>query len=68
MTSQRLNSVVVLNVQRDLTDELDIPAVADEFVRGIWKQCSQRHIWLTGCLNVTVCDSVPYLHLATSEM
>ena len=34
MTSQRLNSVVVLNVQRDLTDELDIPAVADEFVRG----------------------------------
>ena len=33
MTSQRLNSVVVLNVQRDLTDELDIPAVADEFVR-----------------------------------
>jgi len=34
MTSQRLNLVVVLNVQRDLTDELDIPAVADEFVRG----------------------------------
>ena len=34
MTSQRLNSVVVLNVQRDLTDELDIPAMADEFVRG----------------------------------
>ena len=32
MTSQRLNSVVVLNVQRDLTDELDIPAVTDEFV------------------------------------
>ena len=31
MTSQRLNSVVVLNVQRD---ELDIPAVADEFVHG----------------------------------
>jgi len=23
-----------MNVQRDLTDELDIPAVADEFVRG----------------------------------
>ena len=34
MTSQRLNTVVVLNVLRDLTDELDIPAVADEFVRG----------------------------------
>jgi len=34
MTSQRLNSVVVQNVQRDLTDELDIPAVADEFVHG----------------------------------
>ena len=33
MTSQRLNSVV-LNVQRDLTDELDISAMADEFVRG----------------------------------
>ena len=50
MTSQRLNSVVVLNVQRDLTDELDIPAVADEFVRG---NSVRRHIWLTGCLNVT---------------
>ena len=36
MTSQKLNSVVVLNVQRDLTDELDIPAVADEFVRGVF--------------------------------
>ena len=52
MTSQRLNSVVVLNVQRDLTDELDILAVADEFVRG---NSVRRHIWLTGCLNVTVC-------------
>ena len=57
MTSQKLNSVVVLNVQRDLTDELDIPAVADEFVRG--NSVRKDIIWLTGCLNVTVCDCDP---------
>ena len=34
MTSQRLNSVVVMNVHRELTDALDITAVADDFVRG----------------------------------
>ena len=33
-TSQRLNSVVVMNVHRELTDALDITAVADDFVRG----------------------------------
>ena len=32
MSQQRLNSIMLLNVHKDLTDRLDLPTIARQFV------------------------------------